>query len=761
MEGFCVLLLFAVLSATLARNRIHSLPKEELLHGDDDVWFESLSEDDLRDHWSGDDGLGLHEKIDQLKFSVGVFVDVKLVGFNQNPFVKPDTILQRYLEIFNPAGGGEAVTRILRTQGGSDQVPLVKTRYVYRVSMAKDSLVPKLASAIHSYAEKHHSKHVTAASTADTDDLTVKINPAVVDDIIAQEYEQNGLSYTLYILNLPALKLGTPTGPRSEYLYFMPTLDRSYTGTFTATEPRPVCGSSLWVGKQTYAWIDLTAGPNDFGPETSGDGAVTEHTLPRVEGLLAHAKTSKVSKSSPRTSAKDKDLHSKTHAFFSELGAVLHRSVNLLITPPAYYFPIPYTAHVVVTLIVIRDYPAADAKVQSAWEQLTHRFQPFALAGQSVSVETHFLSFEDCDLCVAAFSHALRTHPAGDVLKDGLKTSVSQYLDASDLHEWLGRFDLRVWRLNAAAAEGRGAKGSTVRSVTAFVYDLQTEELLLLDKSSQAVSFPDMVVGVQTRAAAAELDFSCDQRSMALDPADATRAVTAGLLQSVWGVAPTHTYWTPPPRGAGAGAGAGAGEGNNGSSSGTANAAAAAATTAATDWLWSSGLTPFGPFSHSSEFSFVQTNAAFRTVLLSEVARVHGHLAALNSDLRAFGHEVEEVFSDSEHLLYLRRWNIFSFKLGKARHYLSLNNFNEALYYVRSCQHDVAAMGKIVKAAQSRMVLGLDCGQGSARTHWFGWWMLELFVLLLAVAAVMEFMFNPDNPVVAAVRKRFVKDKRF
>jgi len=48
-----------------------------------DVWFESLSEDELRDHWSQDDGSSLAEKAENLsQFEAKVAVDIKLVGFD-------------------------------------------------------------------------------------------------------------------------------------------------------------------------------------------------------------------------------------------------------------------------------------------------------------------------------------------------------------------------------------------------------------------------------------------------------------------------------------------------------------------------------------------------------------------------------------------------------------------------------------------------------------------------------------------------------
>jgi len=93
-----------------------------------------------------------------------------------------------------------------------------------------------------------------------------------------------------------------------------------------------------------------------------------------------------------------------------------------------------------------------------------------------------------------------------------------------------------------------------MRVVAAFIYDLNSDDILLLDRFHQAVSFPDIVIGVQTKAPAAIIDFrssafilrciidcliSCNGKSMQFDPRDSTRAVLGSLLQTTWGVAPT------------------------------------------------------------------------------------------------------------------------------------------------------------------------------------------------------------------------------
>ena len=64
--------------------------------------------------------------------------------------------------------------------------------------------------------------------------------------------------------------------------------------TYSSGRQRPgACALTKWVGvEERYAWIDLSAGPVAYGAATSGEGVVTEHSMPRVARLRtmhAHA----------------------------------------------------------------------------------------------------------------------------------------------------------------------------------------------------------------------------------------------------------------------------------------------------------------------------------------------------------------------------------------------------------------------------------------------------------------------------------------
>jgi len=109
----------------------------------------------------------------------------------------------------------------------------------------------------------------------------------------------------------------------------------------------------------------------------------------------------------------------------------------------------------------------------------------------------------------------------------------------------------------------------------------------LLDRFHQAVSFPEMVLALQTKSGAATLDYSCSDEMVTLDAADATRPMLGALLQTGWGVAPTHEHFSGKKQ------------------------------SAEVNFVWSAANTPFGPFSASAKLNFAVFDAARRNLVFS------------------------------------------------------------------------------------------------------------------------------------------------
>ena len=82
---------------------------------------------------------------------------------------------------------------------------------------------------------------------------------------------------------------------------------------------------------------------------------------------------------------------------------------------------------------------------------------------------------------------------------------------------------------------------------------------------------------------------------------------------------------------------------------------------------------------------------------------------ALRDYFREFNQQLDDVLTPQEHLPFLRRLNVLSFKLQRARSYLSLQSFKLARYYVLSTWHDLRAMRKVLEGASSALRSSLVC----------------------------------------------------
>jgi hypothetical protein len=79
--------------------------------------------------------------------------------------------------------------------------------------------------------------------------------------------------------------------------------------------------------------------------------------------------------------------------------------------------------------------------------------------------------------------------------------------------------------------------------------------------------------------------------------------------------------------------------------------------------------------------------------------------------LEEYDKEVGEVLSQSDHLQFVRRWNMFQFKLDNARKFLSLNNFNSSFAFVRSLHYDSTSLHRLIHSAGQRLYTYLYCEQ--------------------------------------------------
>eukprot|EP00697_Spironema_sp_BW2_P015949 gnl/Spiro4/7009_TR3638_c0_g1_i1.p1 gnl/Spiro4/7009_TR3638_c0_g1~~gnl/Spiro4/7009_TR3638_c0_g1_i1.p1 ORF type:complete len:711 (+),score=187.76 gnl/Spiro4/7009_TR3638_c0_g1_i1:60-2135(+) len=626
--------------------------------------FLSVPERELSLKWSGGSDSPLTERLDWLRsFELVTYVNVKLVGFEKDGQFGVDIKeeeLMRYLDALKT----KTAPQVIETQPGQPHHMGFKTRFLFQVSRTSRSLVDTLAASVNSAIERSGKSNLIPHTT--------------IDDTIKQNFlDMPHQSYTLYILNLPA-----PTAvPATQYN--PPVAGYHYYAYYDAADKTPTaCGSSVWVGQERYAWMDLTAGPVTYGPSTSGDGTMTEFSLPRV--TAAHSK-----------------LPTKSQ-LLADLASVIYRSCQYLFAPSIDRTPTGELdpPEVDLHLFSITDRPA-DRQTHFDWAAISSQLQGLTSLGQTLELGQSQGSFVECELCVSALSHSSRSHTSNILAggSSGLRTVVHQYVDAAALHRWLRHFDTNAWGLTPH-------NDTSVRVVPVFLYDLDSPNILLLDRFHQALPFDNMVLAIQTQVPSALLDFNCANVAVSMPTMDATRAVLAAILQTVWGVPPIYKKWSP------------------------------VHNSTLTDYMWAVGHTPFGYFSTSKTLSFVSRDTALRNPILALFNHTLASLQTLFADFAYYGKELDHVLTDAPRTEFVRRWNVLAYKLSKSAEFLAFHNFNQSIFYLRSAKHEIRAITSIVQSASRNLGSTFVCAKyqpwiGSALINW-AW-----LILLVGVVAVI------------------------
>ncbi|PKI46537.1 hypothetical protein CRG98_033094 [Punica granatum] len=187
-----------------------------------------------------------------------------------------------------------------------------------------------------------------------------------------------------------------------------------------------------------------------------------------------------------------------------------------------------------------------------------------------------------------------------------------------------------------------------------------------------------MVIAVRTKNTQTVSDYNCNGRHVFTQTRELERPLVGSILQSMWGVSPTHLTWS------------------------------ALHNSTLVDYSWSVGQTPFGPFSEMSTLSFAQKDAARRNVLLTSLNYSISSAIDVLDSVAAHGGE-RKLLKHNQYVEFVQRWSLFKYKLDKAVSALSHFDFELALYYLRSLDHDLYGAHAIVYHASQELEASLAC----------------------------------------------------
>jgi hypothetical protein len=193
------------------------------------------------------------------------------------------------------------------------------------------------------------------------------------------------------------------------------------------------------------------------------------------------------------------------------------------------------------------------------------------------------------------------------------------------------------------------------------------------------------------------------------------------------------------------------------------------------DYLWSIGYTPYGYFSHvtASSLSFAVRDAAMRHIIYSEINETISGITDLLHHFHHYGRQMDEVSTPMEHLHLVRRRNILVWKMSRVHHFLSLNSFNQSLYYLRSAAHDVAAIHRMVHMAMERLQPSIWCGTYAEKLNEqssTSWWITltiahifqwSLLLTCIGVIAIWSCLPKGTDMVLSRIQRHFTKTKEW
>lgn len=613
---------------------------------------------DFQKKWYNfDNGQLINETIHSINnVPITLLVDIKLVGFNgdgNEGIQVTEHDLGRYLHALPP----DLPSVVLQ--------PLSELALKPHLAFA----VERLDTGFHNRIEQAIQNSVHRARAGVQVHNAPRIPYKVVDSLIGEHYKPSNAALTLYILNPKAIDA-------ESYLYQYDDDERHN------QELSNSCPGTLYVGTRPYVWIDLTATVRYYGPGTGHKGQVYVHSFPRVSEYKQSI---------------------NSHAILPDMAALIWSSCQHLLWPPVMHSHMKPAKKLDIHVIHMHDTLVAPTHRTLGLDLMQDQLQrsPAAQATE-ISISQSSISFARCNLCVAAYNNALRLRN-GRALSTLIQGKVAHFLDSRSLHSMLKEY------ADAIMADA-GVYDSEDRTILpVFLFDMFTDEPMVIDYNLQSVAFEDMIIAVRTRATEADSHFVCDYRHVFLDGINLTRPVLASILQSAWGVADTHLYYTN-------------------------------ATGENVHYLWSVGNSLFGPLSSSIHISGVEQASMLRNLVLTEIQKAVNRTTRVLRGLArlADNNKPQDALPRSHLPMYRQRINVLQIKLHEAALKLQHGSGKMALHYAQSAMRDVEALEQMVHSLHSKLQPRLKC-RGTLHATWQLWLAPAGAVLLLLGACAYRY----------------------
>ncbi|KAL6839400.1 hypothetical protein ACP4OV_030670 [Aristida adscensionis] len=468
---------------------------------------------------------------------------------------------------------------------------------------------------------------------------------SLVDDLVAEDYRAatSALGDAAAAIYIYLLDLGQQPRPYA-YTAAATSVDSTSPG-FSR------CLGPVWAGKDRYIWIDLGAGPVNYGPALSGDGVLPRGEFHPLAALHGRPKSEK--------------------ALLADLASLVLSAYKSLLVP-SLRIPVHYESSLLIRFVHIHGNEKDPIGLDFGLIEQSIRDGDLPYNGQSLKFDLRTIKYSECPICSFAIARSKNSFTSR-FLFENYTLIASEYLDSKRLRQVLSDSADELHRL-----AGVRDNDDYDKVVPVFVFDLDYDKLLPLDRYHQSVAFSDMVVAARTKSSQAVSDYTCNGRHVITITRNLDRSIIGSVLQSMWGVSPTHLSWSP--------------EHN----------------ATIVDYTWSTGHTPFGPFSETKSLSFVQKDAARRNVLLTTLNYTITSTIDILESMAAHGGE-NILLRKKRHVEFFQRWNLLTYKLEKVVSSMSRLDYQKAMYFLRSSDHDLYAIHTLVYQASQELEASLVC----------------------------------------------------
>eukprot|EP01114_Cavostelium_apophysatum_P019136 TRINITY_DN6079_c0_g1_i2.p1 TRINITY_DN6079_c0_g1~~TRINITY_DN6079_c0_g1_i2.p1 ORF type:complete len:413 (+),score=113.23 TRINITY_DN6079_c0_g1_i2:1714-2952(+) len=325
--------------------------------------------------------------------------------------------------------------------------------------------------------------------------------------------------------------------------------------------------------------------------------------------------------------------------FLSHLGSTIAMSLKHLVVPSSPLFETPYAERVTFHLFILRTHESYNPRDPNYfnYERFKQQILKLKLPTQEYAFTLKEIFINDDPALSVAYSTSLRTavlpklNAAGD-----FSTQEYLYLDSKELQH-----HLQVLKTEERAHEADDTYEArhVAKHIPLFLFSLDTDVPIFIDKYYVAKALSDMIIVVQSPQASYESRLICNEKPIYWDLRNPLKAALANTALLVGGVVPPHISYDESRQ------------------------------SAYQNWVWSVGDSPFSYTSSHYYFSSFHRDIAFRNYV------VYG----LNETLQTVNRGVKLLLNQLTHTDNF-----------KALEYLPLENLTDVYHEIKKNWVEIA-----------------------------------------------------------------------